>query len=651
VIDERDFVKAAGRKLKDYTGFNLIQRYGTDSFSIRFHHSKTISKDVIVHGILSYGKAYTLPLIKPTDAKFIINDMKENDPDFIDECKRAVITNIRVHRAMQRSILKKELQKIPSMYSDPDYDTCIDFESFIKENTPVVRMLWHQGLGHPSDHYLYNAHKYIDGVPQFKHLNPVLDRCPVCLKAKQRKEPAGDNSTRTAEVPYQGLSIDFSFSGTKSKDSTRGEHYIGLNKETSYILIVDHFTRRYHGDTQVSKATPLNWIRDFLEDYSPDCPDKYVYMDQGGELYRNPEVRKLFKQFKYEIRPTGADSSNQNGPVECAHLNVGSAIRAMLHGANLPIKFWPYAFHHYIRLKNAIPLKDQNMSPIELSVGQRENFAKMKTFGCRVWVRPTTRRKSKYSINSKRGRFLGFMPGTTQNILWYDDESNKVKIAKHALFDEGMNDLSPESIPPNVQLLERVRQGEKVPIDDEETEIPQFEFRINPFEEFISKNVIVQCNSPTLGMVIGNDAIYNRAYVSSIRDKSSVSKIFSTHRATNNRLGGSYIVSVNGNPTFTADDVNSALTLAKNAGLQSIPIEFAPEKKLTACGLQQALVEHDIHITDPDVDDEHIAALSIEDIRSIATLRHPSIDFSPESISNELLHYQINAIQSDAITD
>jgi hypothetical protein len=216
VIDERDFVKAAGRKLKDYyTGFNLIQRYGTDSFSIRFHHSKTISKDVIVHGILSYGKAYTLPLIKPTDAKFIINDMKESDPDFIDECKRAVITNIRVHRAMQRSILKKELQKIPSMYSDPDYhDTCINFESFIKENTPVrsiqedtVRMLWHQRLGHPSDHYLYNAHKYIDGVPQFKHLNPVLDRCPVCLKAKQRKEPAGDNSTRTAEVPYQGLRL------------------------------------------------------------------------------------------------------------------------------------------------------------------------------------------------------------------------------------------------------------------------------------------------------------------------------------------------------------------------------------------------------------------------------------------------------------
>jgi histone deacetylase 1/2 len=190
---------------------------------------------------------------------------------------------------------------------------------------------------------------------------------------------------------FTDVSIDFSFSGTKSKDTTRGEHYIGLNKETSYILIVDHFTRRYHGDTRVSKATPLNWIRDFLEDYSPDCPDKYVYMDQGGELYRNPEVRKLFKQFKYEIRPTGADSSNQNGPVERAHLNVGNAIRAMLHGANLPIKFWPYAFHHYIRLKNAIPSKDQNMSPIELSVGQRENFAKMKTFGCRVWVRPTTR--------------------------------------------------------------------------------------------------------------------------------------------------------------------------------------------------------------------------------------------------------------------
>ena len=45
-------------------------------------------------------------------------------------------------------------------------------------------MSWHQRLGHPSDHYLHNAHKYVQGVPQFKHQDGVLDKCPACIRAK-----------------------------------------------------------------------------------------------------------------------------------------------------------------------------------------------------------------------------------------------------------------------------------------------------------------------------------------------------------------------------------------------------------------------------------------------------------------------------------
>lgn len=43
--------------------------------------------------------------------------------------------------------------------------------------------------------------------------------------------------------------------------------------------------------------------------------------------------------------------------------NDWRSLRAMLHGASLEIKFWPYAFHHYLRIKNAIPSKDQTTSP------------------------------------------------------------------------------------------------------------------------------------------------------------------------------------------------------------------------------------------------------------------------------------------------
>jgi hypothetical protein len=65
----------------------------------------------------------------------------------------------------------------------------------------------------------------------------------------------------------------------------------------------------------------------------------------------------------------------------------------------------------------------------------------MRTFGCRVWVRSPGGRRSKFSSASKKGRFLGFMPSTMTNILWYDEDTHRVKVAKHVRFDEGMNDV------------------------------------------------------------------------------------------------------------------------------------------------------------------------------------------------------------------
>ena len=172
-------------------------------------------------------------------------------------------------------------------------------------------------------------------------------------------------------------------------------------------------------------------------------------MDQGGELYNNPEVRKLFTEFGYDLRPTGADASNQNAPVERGHLVVANAIRAMLLGANLPIKFWPYAFHFWLRIDNSIASRDQLTSPNYITTGEKDNLSALQTFGCRVWVRPPGRRAAKFIPNSRKGIFLGFIPNTDKNILWYDTETHVVKIAKHVRFDEGMNDLPPDLVPPN----------------------------------------------------------------------------------------------------------------------------------------------------------------------------------------------------------
>ena len=62
---------------------------------------------------------------------------------------------------------------------------------------------------------------------------------------------------------------------------------------------------------------------------------------------------------------TGADASNQNGPVERAHRTISNSIWALLFGSGLSTHFWPYAVNHVLRIWNALPHCGQDMSPIE----------------------------------------------------------------------------------------------------------------------------------------------------------------------------------------------------------------------------------------------------------------------------------------------
>ena len=91
------------------------------------------------------------------------------------------------------------------------------------------------------------------------------------------------------------LSIDFSFSGVENTKKKGWEEFVGFNGETSWVLVSDHFSKILHGTPRLSKAAPVEWLREFLNTYSPQCKDQYVCLDQGGELYQSPDVQNLFK--------------------------------------------------------------------------------------------------------------------------------------------------------------------------------------------------------------------------------------------------------------------------------------------------------------------------------------------------------------------
>ena len=471
---------------------------------------------------------------------------------------------------------------------------------------PALRMLWHQRLGHINFRRLSTMHRFVKGMPEFSIPN-ALEECPVCLAAKLRKQPSSTVSTMRSTICNQGISIDFGFMVQRSKDKKRERNLIGLNGETCYVLITDHFSGRLYGRAFASKAPPVDWVNNWLANNSPSCPNIYVRMDCGGELGHSREIIETFTNFGYAIQPTGPDSSYQNGPGERPHQTIGDALRAMLSGANLQTQFWPYAFYHYLRLYNFIPHGTRPSSPYEMCGSALPNLTKLRTFGCRVHVRPTTARYGKLIPNSRLGVFLGYSR-TLKVLYYYDLGSAMVKTATHARFDEGMNDLV-DKPPPNVQILRQLNHDG--PIAPEAINLTPLDLSVSddPFGRLDELTPSIICDHPTLGFEISECHIRKRAYISNVAPHTSAGRIKNVRR----KYIGSFVVSVNGKSTFTAASALSALADVASSDDASFTIVLAPDRYIPIADRR-----HDSPIH-----------LSVDQLRVINSILCESTDDSP----------------------
>ena len=96
-----------------------------------------------------------------------------------------------------------------------------------------------------------------------------------------------------------------------------------------------------------------------------------------------------------------------------------------------------------------------------------------------------------------------------QNILWFDPETSRVKIANHARYDEGYNDLPSSQIPPNVIHLQRTDNGEAPEEDTFKISTTDLQFYINPFAELIHRTVKLTppLKHPLFGFQLSDDEL------------------------------------------------------------------------------------------------------------------------------------------------
>ena len=76
--------------------------------------------------------------------------------------------------------------------------------------------------------------------------------------------------------------------------------------------------------------------------------------------------------------------------------------------------------------------------------------------------------KKHFKEDSQKGIFLRYMPHTDRVMIFYDENSQVVKLVTHGVFDEGFNDLPIEAIPPNCQHIQWINDNVRKEIDDNE---------------------------------------------------------------------------------------------------------------------------------------------------------------------------------------
>jgi hypothetical protein len=97
-----------------------------------------------------------------------------------------------------------------------------------------------------------------------------------------------------ATMARQGISMDFGFIVQRSKDTTRFKKVMGINCDTAYLLISDHFSDHLWSLAVTGKIPPIAWLNRWFTQFRPSSAKfRYTSMDDSGVLAHNPNVLAL----------------------------------------------------------------------------------------------------------------------------------------------------------------------------------------------------------------------------------------------------------------------------------------------------------------------------------------------------------------------
>ncbi|KAG7559347.1 Nucleic acid-binding OB-fold [Arabidopsis thaliana x Arabidopsis arenosa] len=237
--------------------------------------------------------------------------------------------------------------------------------------------LWHQRLGHMNTRNLATLvdKEIIRGVPKLKDEDKMI--CGPCNQGKQVKvqhKKVPDVQTKSAlDLVHMDLM------GPMPIESIAGKKYV--------FVLVDDFSRytwvrfiREKSDTAYSFRI---WALQLINERGGI---KRIRSDHGGE-FQNESMKDFCENHGIAHQFSAPRTLQQNGVVERKNRTLQEMARAMMHGNQVPQRFWAEAINTSCYIINRVYVRRDSMkTPYELWKGKTPNLSYFHVFGCRCYI-------------------------------------------------------------------------------------------------------------------------------------------------------------------------------------------------------------------------------------------------------------------------
>ncbi|KAK1425214.1 hypothetical protein QVD17_20561 [Tagetes erecta] len=247
---------------------------------------------------------------------------------------------------------------------------------FLKCNSSVFNCstsfdLWHNRLGHPSEHVLNTLKQDL-----FLSKNCLSNPCEVCHKSKQTRNVFSNSDHKSENV---GDLIHLDLWGPFKLASREGYRF--------FLTIVDDFSRAVWLYLLKSKDQVFQSIESFFYLVQTQFGKviKVCRSDNGTE-FTNNKLQLFFNKNGVIHQTSCAYTPQQNGIVERKHRHLLNTARSLMFQGGLPLSMWNECILTAAYLINRTPSSVLNgRTPYELLFGSKPSLKHLRTFGCLVF--------------------------------------------------------------------------------------------------------------------------------------------------------------------------------------------------------------------------------------------------------------------------